>query len=324
MKKNAQSLILGIFILFATSSVAFAQPAGGNVDADKKAEQLMKSKKFGEAIPYLNQMIKLEPKNVKWQMDKGLCEEKTKKYEEAKATFNKVLSMNPKSADAYMHIAMMDVKQKKYDDAVTSFNKAIEVELMAGKKMQYKMMIVDAMVQKGDLGKAKTTLAELQKAAPTNMKVLYYAGEIKMKEKNWAGAKEEYTKIINNPAYAKMKPAQKAQYCYSLGLCALESGDELTAKSNWKKANTINKYSDLIGKRKPEWLVEFSEAKLGGEDPWAADKKPEGGAVANNKPVVLDEFGNPVQEGATPTTPDNPGENNSSGSGSTDDMDWGF
>lgn len=324
MKKNAKGLIIGMFILFATSSVAFAQPAGGNVDADKKAEQLMKAKKFGEAIPYLNQMIKLEPKNVKWQFDKGLCEERTKKYEDAKASFNKVLSINPKSADAYMHIAMVEVKEKKYDDAAVNFNKAIEAENIPGKKMQYKMMIVDAMVQKGDLGKAKTTLAELQKAAPTNMKVLYYAGEIKMKEKNWVGAKEEYTKIINNPAYAKMKPAQKAQYCYSLGLCTLESGDELTAKSYWKKANTISKYSNLIGNRKPEWLVEFSEAKLGGEDPWAADKKPETGIAVSNKPVVLDEFGNPIQEGTAPTTPETPAENNNSGSGSTDDMDWGF
>lgn len=322
MKKQARILAATFAIFLANATLVVAQPGGAAANADKKAEQLMSAKKFGDAIPYINLMIKAEPRNIKWYMDKGICEEKTKKYEDATASFKKALEINPKHADAYVHMGTMAVKQKKYDDAATEFQKAIDLEVAGGKKAQYKMMIVDAMVQKGDLTKAKTYLADLQKTAPTNMKVLYYSGEIKMKEKNWAGAKEEYTKIVNNPKFAKMKPAQQASYYYSLGLCCLESGDELGAKKYWKRANT-GKYSDMIAAKKPDWLVEFSEAKLAGEDPFAPEK-PAQGTANPAKPVRLDEFGNPIPEGATTPTEPTPDTNSNSGSSSGDDLDWGF
>lgn len=320
MKTQVTNGLLWVALLLGTVTLTQAQP-GANANADKKAEQLMKSKKYGEAIPYINEMIKLEPKNYRWYFEKGVCEEKTKKSTEAKASFNKALEINPKSAESYMHIAMIEIKAKNYDEGAAQLQKAIGVETVPGKKMQYKMMIVDAMVQKGDLGKAKSTLAEVQKVAPDNFKVLYYSGEIKMKEKNWNGAKEDYIKITSSEKFKKMKRGQQAQYNYSLGLCCLEAGDELGAKAAWRKAN-VGKYGEMIGKKRPEWLVEFSEAALGGEDPMAE-------TPVDNKEYTIDEFGNKVEVSKTDNNTFNPDkykplpdlpENNSS----SDDMDWGF
>ncbi len=257
MKKVFQLGML-VFLMLGVFVSSFAQ--GPATQADKKAEALMKSKKYAEAIPYINEMIKLEPKNIKWYFDKGVCESKCKKLEESKASFTKVIEMNPKHIGAFVQIGNIYLRQKSYDEACKYYGQANDLEANPAKKGQLKIMMLDAMVQKGDLPKAKIYLADLQKTAPDNLKVLYYAGEIKMKEKNWNGAKEEYNKIIANPKFASMKPIQKAQYYYSLGLCYIETGDEVSAQKNWRQAN-VGKYADLIAKKRPMWAVEFSQPK---------------------------------------------------------------
>ncbi|MBX7243011.1 MAG: tetratricopeptide repeat protein [Bacteroidia bacterium] len=303
MKKVFQ---FGFFLFLITGIFGDIIAQGPPTQADKKAEALMKSKKFAEAIPYLNEMIKLEPKNIKWYFDKGVCESKAKKFEDAKVTFAKVIEMNSKHTGAYVQLANVHLRQKNYDEANKYFQQAHDLEANPAKKSQLKMMMLDAMVQKGDLPKAKVYLADLQKSAPENMKVMYYAGEIKVKEKNWSGAKDEYNKIVANPKFATMKPAQQAQYYYSLGLCYLEMGDEVNAQKNWRKANS-GKYADLIAKRKPMWAVEFAE--------------PENENLTDETPSELSEFNTTPSSG----TSSSPSYEEPADSGSTSgSLDWGF
>ena len=197
------------FLLSFGITMLVAQPIK---DADKKAEALIKQKKFAEAIPFLNEMIKVEPKNNKWHFEKGNCEFRTNNMEGAKADYAKSIELNPKFAPAYIQTGNVLVKQKKYDEAVGFFKKGSVQETVPAKKAQYSMMIVDAYLQKNDLPNAKVNLAELQKSAPDNVRVLYYEGEIKMKEKNWNGAKDTYMKIVSNVNFSKMKPIVQAQY----------------------------------------------------------------------------------------------------------------
>lgn len=258
---NIFAKIALVFLLsLGITTILSAQPIQ---NADKKAEALIKSKKYAEAIPFLNEMIKVEPKNNKWHFEKGNCEMHNRNLEGAKAEYAKSIELNPKFVPAYTQTANILVKQKKYDEGIGFFKKGIAMETVPAKIAQYKMMIVDAYIQKNDLANAKTNLAELQKAQPENMRVLYYDGEIKMAEKNWSGAKDTYLKIVANPNFAKMKPLGQAQYYYSLGLACLEMNDDATARTYWQKAN-MGKYKNKIGDRKPEWVVEF-------EDPSSAD-----------------------------------------------------
>lgn len=301
---NIFAKIAFAFLLTLGTTILSAQPIQ---NADKKAEALMKQKKYAEAIPFINEMIKVEPKNNKWYFEKGNCEMHNHNMEGAKTSYAKSIELNPKFVPAYTQMATVLVKQKKYDEAVGFFKKGIEQETVPAKKAQYKMMIVDAYLQKNDLPAAKTTLAELQKSAPENVRVLYYDGEIKMKEKNWAGAKETYMKIVSNPNFAKMKPVAQAQYYYSLGLTCLEMNDETNAKVYWKKANT-GKYKDKISERKPEWLVEFDDPSS--NNPTVSDVP-----ANSNESVPIPGFDTPANTTPETTTPENSGEGG---------LDWGF
>lgn len=293
-------------VLSCGTTILTAQPVQ---NADKKAEALMKQKKYADAIPFINEMIKVEPKNNKWYFEKGNCEMHTRNTDAAKLDYAKSIELNPKFVPAYTQTANILVKQKNYDEAVSFYQKAIAQEIVPAKKAQYKMMIVDAYIQKNDLNAAKTTLAELQKAAPENQRVLYYDAEIKMKEKNWAGAKDTYMKIVSNPNFPKMKPMAQAQYYYSLGLACLQMNDESNARTYWKKAN-MGKYTDKIAEIKPEWILEFAD------EPANATDAISGAPTNTGDSLPIPGFDTP--EGSTPT------ETAPEGGSGDGGLDWGF
>lgn len=290
------------FVLACVLFLGFTSVFAQNTYPDKKAEALMKQHKFADALPFIEEMIKLEPKNFKWQFDKGVCELRTKKFEQAKLTFAKVQEMNKEYTPAYLQAAQACLKLKQYDLAIEQYNKASLVEKVPAKKGQYKLMTVDALLQKGDVPKAKVIITELEKTAPENFKVLYYSGDIKLKEKNWSGAKETYSKILTLEKFKAMKPEQQVAYYYNLGLAYIELGDEANARTYWQKAN-YGQYADKIAERKPEWVVEFNE-------------RPELGATETGEM--------PANTGLPSTPASNSKPRPSSSSSSGGDIDWGF
>lgn len=291
-------LLFLVYILSVASIFAQAN------DPVKKAEQLMKQKKYAEAITAYDAAIKLEPKLFSHYYHKSIAETKSKKYDEGKASLKKCMELNPKFCPAYLQLATINRAQKDYAAAIVNFEDAMKHETATPKKSQYKLMLVDLLLEKGDIATAKKYTTELSQAAPENLKVIYYSGQVKKAEKDWNGLINLYQKASTLESFKKMHPARQAEYYYDMGVAYLQLKDETNARKTWEKAY-IGDYKEIIAKEKPEWAVEFSE------------------------PDMPDENADPNNPNPTPTEP-RKGTSHHTKTTNTDDggggggIDWGF
>ncbi|MFN0204612.1 MAG: tetratricopeptide repeat protein [Bacteroidia bacterium] len=326
--KTIQFILL-VTVMFFASAAVFAQP-----DPAQAGEALMKKKKYTEAIAAFDAAIKAEPKLYKHYYNRGLCEVKVKKNAEAKADFEKAANLNKKYAPPYLQLGNMAKTDKKYDEAVKYFDQAIVVEADQGKKASYTMMIVDALLKKGDLNMAEKRIEPLQKVAPNNLKVIYYAAEIKANKQDWKGCVAEYQRATTLDAFKKLKPEQQAQYHYAIGMAYIKMKDMKNARASWQKAY-VGHYKDKIAQEQPEWAVAYADRLIELKDNPnagnAGNADNNSGTAANSE--MPEGWGNTTTGGGTTTntttttttTPDDSGWDTGGGSsGGGDNIDWGF
>jgi tetratricopeptide (TPR) repeat protein len=282
-------VLLFLVSIFSLSSI-FAQAN----DPVKKAEQLMKQKKYAEAVAAYDAAIKLEPKLFNHYFHKSIAETKLKKYDEGKASLKKCLELNAKYCPAYLQLATINRAQKDYAAATLNYEDAMKHETATPKKYQYKLMLVDLLLEKGDISTAKKYTTELTQAAPENLKVIYYAGQVKKAEKDWSGLVNLYEKTSTLESFKKMHPVRQAEYFYDMGVAYLQMKDEANAKKNWSKAYA-GEYKDIIAKEKPEWAVEFSEPAMpedpNNPNPTPTDSHPTKGTTHHSKTTSEDTGG---------------------------------
>jgi len=293
-----KKVVLLFLVCLLSASSIFAQAN----DPVKKAEQLMKQKKYAEAVAAYDAAIKLEPKLFSHYYHKSIAETKLKKYDEGKTSLKKCLELNAKYCPAYLQLATINRAQKDYAAAILNFEDAMKHETATPKKSQYKLMLVDLLLEKGDIATAKKYTTELTQAAPENLKVIYYSGQVKKAEKDWSGLVNLYQKASTMESFKKMHPARQAEYFYDMGVAYLQMKDEANAKKIWAKAY-IAEYKDMIAKEKPEWAVEYSEPAMP-EDP------------NNPNPVPTDEHPSKGNSHHSKTS--------SSDDGGGGGIDWGF
>ncbi len=233
--KNFIIVFLLLFTFYLNLSVA--QPAGSGRSVYLIAEEMRKQNRCADAIQKYEEAIKLEPTNYKYYFQKGLCEQKEKKLVEAKASFQKSIDNNKEYTPAYAQIAKLYKDEKDMDNTIYYYALAAENEKITGRKVQYELILVNLLLKQNKSFDAKKHWEEAQKIDPTNMKVLYYAGEIKAAEENWTGAKNDYLASTEAPAFGTLSPAEKAQYYYALGLSYYKLNDIDNAKKAWAKAN---------------------------------------------------------------------------------------
>ena len=237
-------LLFSVFL----ANISVAQPGGSGRSIYLVAEELRKQNRCSDAIQKYEEAIKLEPTNYKYYFQKGLCEQKDKKLEDAKKSFQKSIDNNREYTPAYAQMAKLFKDEKDIDNTIYYYELAAENERITGRKVQYELILVNLLLKQNKNADAKRHWEEAQKIDPGNMKVLYYAGEIKAAEENWASAKDDYLAATETPSFASISPAEKAQYYYALGLSYYKLNDIDNAKRAWSKAN-YGPYQQLINQQ---------------------------------------------------------------------------
>lgn len=276
-----------VVLLFLVCILSVASIFAQANDPVKKAEQLMKQKKYAEAVAAYDAAIKLEPKLFTHYYHKSIAETKLKKYDEGKASLKKCLELNAKYCQAYLQLATINRAQKDYAAAIVNFEDAMKYETATPKKYQYKLMLVDLLLEKGDISTAKKYTTELTQAAPENLKVIYYTGQVKKAERDWSGLVNLYQKASTLESFKKMHITRQAEYFYDMGVAYLEMKDENNARKIWAKAY-VGDLKEVIAKAKPEWAVEFSEPAMPDENADPNNPTPsehKGGAAHHSKPA---------------------------------------
>jgi tetratricopeptide (TPR) repeat protein len=253
--------ILFIVSLLIMVVSMIAQPTRPSIsNPDELADAARKKRNYVEAIRLYDEAIKQEPKFFKHQLSKGICEIKLKKYEEARTSLHKAIELKKDCSPAYMQLANICKIKKDYKGAAAEYIKAIAIQ-DPKQQLPTKMMLADVLIKDSDLAGAEKVVTEVQISNPENMKVIFYAGEIKYAKKDYNGAIMEYQKCTQLEKFKAMHPEQQAQYYYAIGKSYLDLNDELNAQVNWRKAY-YGQYQSLISDKQPIWGVEFAESQL--------------------------------------------------------------
>jgi tetratricopeptide (TPR) repeat protein len=111
-------------LLFTFSSLAvFSQNAKKLI---KEAEKDIELKKFSDAIPKLNEALKLEPDNLDALTLRAKSLKSNNQYNDALADFQKIAVLKPKNASNYYEIADVQFLMEDFKSASETFDKVIE------------------------------------------------------------------------------------------------------------------------------------------------------------------------------------------------------
>lgn len=233
--------ILAMMVFFSTPLVA--QPPGKK--AYLQAENFRKQNKCKEAIVQYHEAIRLEPSNYKYYFQKGKCEYKLKDMEMAKESFRNTVEFKQDFTPAYSLLAKIYKNEKDYENAIYFYEEAAKHESNAGRKVQYKLLLVNLLLKEDRVYDAKRHIDEAKSVDPDNPNILYYNAEINAMDKNWDAAARNYERALESDRLKSSAPAQKAKYYYGLGLAYSNIGDNAKARAAWSKAN-FGPYKKLI------------------------------------------------------------------------------
>lgn len=243
---------LYVFFLFlATVTPHLAQAQGAGKQAYRAAEELRKQNQCEEAIGAYELAIKLEPANFRYYFQKGRCELKLNAHEAAKQSFRRAIEFQPDYPPAYSMLAKVYRLEKDYENAIYFYKEAANFEQRPDRKLQYCVLLVNLMLQQGDLQAARNQLAEGLELAPDHPTLLFYQAEIHTMEDNWEAARQKYTLALESEAVQAMPPPDKAKYYYGLGLTQMRLGQPAEARKAWAKAS-FGPYKELIEKQLQE------------------------------------------------------------------------
>lgn len=243
MKQYFTHLLLFLGLLIGLSLSVIAQPPGKQ--AYVEAENLRKQNNCKDAIDKYNQAIQLEPSNFKYYFQKGKCEYKQRDMEMAKESFKSTVEFKRDFTPAYSLLAKIYKDEKDYDNAIYYYEEAARHESNDGRKVQYKLLLVNLLLKEDRIYDAKKHIDEARAVDPDNPNILYYNAEINAMDKNWDAAARNYERALESDRLKSAPPAEQAKYYYGLGVAYSNIGDNAKARAAWSKAN-FGPYKNLI------------------------------------------------------------------------------
>ncbi|MCB9231808.1 MAG: tetratricopeptide repeat protein [Bacteroidia bacterium] len=238
-------ILAGIFFsLFFLPGFGYAQNPGKA--AYVQGENLRKQNKCDEAVLKYQEAFKLEPENYRYSFAEGKCYYKLKQYDLAISAFEKTASAKPDFTAAYSILAKIYTRQKDYGKAIEYYDLAAKYEDNKDRKVSYKLLIVQMLLQDGKTNEAMSHISEAKAIDPQNLKILYYDAKISNKNGDYENAKSSM--LVATPQLKDAPPAKSAPYFYELGYAYNQLGDYQGAKAAWDNAN-FGPYKSLIAQQ---------------------------------------------------------------------------
>ena len=92
-----------------------------------KGQELINEKKQGEAIPYFEKAVKIDPNYAKAYFKVGWCKDMLKKYEEAIEAYKEAIRVYKNYVSAYNNLGLDYKKLGRYEEAIEPLKEAIKI-----------------------------------------------------------------------------------------------------------------------------------------------------------------------------------------------------
>lgn len=229
-------ILLSISMLFGQDSKS---PEAGN--AYNNGNNLVKQRKYKEAIPLYQKAIQEDSNFPKAQYMLGICYRKLDDYTKAKTAFKKAIELDPKFEKAYEALGNLYTQTEEYESAINSYNAVISSINDKAYKSYYGLGMV--YYYKKDYKKAIEYLSKSVEANPKYSRALNILGICQSEERQFSNAEKSFLNAIK---YAR-RNTEKGSYNFRLGNVYLKLKKYNQAKNAFTEAIRNSKSQTIVG-----------------------------------------------------------------------------
>ncbi len=174
-----QKKICTLFLIFLTTIPLLSQAAASNQDQiaahSRLAQQYLNQRRPDLAIPELQALVSLEPRNLDAQANLGVLLFFQGDYSKAEPHLRAALEMQPNLTKIQALLGMAEKRTGEIANARTHLEASFPAVDEPKLKVQIGMELVDLYTASQDLEKASSVVNAMRQADPTNPAVLYAA-----------------------------------------------------------------------------------------------------------------------------------------------------
>jgi len=183
-----------------------------------------------KAISCLEKALAAKPNNVEATARLADLYEKNGMSDKAKSTYEKMISLNPNDPSIYLTLGQYNLKAKKNSEALKYFEKSYLLDHKA--PAAEGIALAASSLDQWD--KARDAAESAVRLDPTLMDSRIVLGKAYMKDRNWAGAKEQLEYLVN-------KKPMELDYWKQLAACYAELGEQAKLSNADKKIVDMDK-----------------------------------------------------------------------------------
>lgn len=233
-----------MFILLLLSvTLAFAQegksPEAGN--AYNNGNNLVKQRKYKEAIPLYQKAIKEDNNFPKAHYMLGICYRRLDDFSKAKSSFKKAIELEPKFEKAFEALGNLYTQSNEFESAINSYNAVISS--INDKAYKSYFGLGNVYYKKKNYKKAIEYLKKSVAINPKYATALNILGICQQEERKFSEAEKSFSEAIK---YAK-KNTLKGMYSFRLGNVYLKMKKYKPAEQYFTQAVSRSKSQSIVG-----------------------------------------------------------------------------
>jgi len=233
-------------------------PKGNKADLLTRANDLMESNRFEEALLMLADANKIDPNDAVILYKQGLCYTNLGNFREAVAPLQKATSLKKDYVDAHELLARVYQELRNVKGAIAELDQAFKYDTDPSNKLTYKLEILDILFTANKFGLAKAHLYDA-KTLPEGLGETF---DVRFKEAqflNFSGQYEKALKIFQEIIDAEIDETVEGteQYFFEYGVALHMLGKYKEAEQQFAKS-ARNEYKSKIRRYQPETYYEMA------------------------------------------------------------------
>jgi tetratricopeptide (TPR) repeat protein len=212
----------------------FSVGCGGSPDSPEvkleRARILMEREQAAEAIPLLNEVVDVTPKDPEARYQRGVAYENLNVLEKALNDYNECLILDSERTDALNNKAVVLAKMERFKEAAVEFTRLVDLDPQGALAYRNRGLC------HVDLEDYETALADYAKALeldPKDSANWYQRAGVYLAQKRYEEAEQDYTKAIE--ITPDLAPAWMNR-----GVARYKRGEKKLAAEDLKKAQSLD------------------------------------------------------------------------------------
>jgi putative PEP-CTERM system TPR-repeat lipoprotein len=158
-----------------------------------KARWLMNEKKLDEALDRAKAAVAADPQSAAAYFALGTAHDLRREVPDAVTAYNEVLRLNPRAVAAQVELSRLNLASGNRDAAL---HYAEEAKQTQPGNVSARLVLARSLLEQGELGRAETEIAELQRGLPNSAAVHTLIGNLQLRRKNYAAAKVSFERVL--------------------------------------------------------------------------------------------------------------------------------